>query len=164
MENTPDYCCKRILISLFHFGALALPLVFAFNTEELFEFNKMIFVYVWTIVIGILWLLRMVLQKKLLIVKTPLDLPIIGFVPPPALTSWRTRNQFYSQRSALCNIPGTWNIIISHLLQLISPGKRALAPEPTKIYPTILLIWRCWAGSCPMKGPVCSTGPLISGK
>lgn len=63
------------------------------------------------------------------------DLPIIGFVPPPALTSWRTRNQFYSQRSALCHIPGTWNIIISHLLQLISPGKRALAPEPHQNLP-----------------------------
>ncbi len=80
MENTFDTWFKRILVALFHFGALVVPLVFAFNTEELFEFNKMIFVYAWSIAIGGFWLARMIVQKKVLVVKTPLDLPIIGFV------------------------------------------------------------------------------------
>ncbi|HNQ16819.1 MAG TPA: O-antigen ligase family protein, partial [Candidatus Woesebacteria bacterium] len=80
MENSLDRWLKRALVSLFHFGALALPLVFAFNTEELFEFNKMIFVYIWAIITALIWLARMIVQKKVLLVKTPFDLPIIGYI------------------------------------------------------------------------------------
>lgn len=80
MENSLDRWLKRALVSLFHFGALALPLVFAFNTEELFEFNKMIFVYIWAIITALIWLARMIVQKKVLLVKTPFDLSIIGYI------------------------------------------------------------------------------------
>ncbi len=75
-----DLWLKQALVAIFHFGALTLPLVFAFNTEELFEFNKMIFVYIWSTTVGIIWLIRLVLQKRALIVKTPFDLPIIGLI------------------------------------------------------------------------------------
>lgn len=75
-----DHWLKQALVAIFHFGALTLPLVFAFNTDELFEFNKIIFVYIWSTTVGIIWLIRLVLQKRVLIVKTPFDLPIIGLI------------------------------------------------------------------------------------
>ncbi|MCA9372484.1 O-antigen ligase family protein [Candidatus Woesebacteria bacterium] len=80
MEKKIDSWLKQILLVLFHFGAVTLPLVFAFNTDELFEFNKMLFVYGWVSIALALWFARMVVRRQLLFAKTPLDLPIIGFL------------------------------------------------------------------------------------
>lgn len=80
MEKKIDYWLKQILLVLFHFGAVTLPLVFTFNTDELFEFNKMLFVYGWVSIALALWFARMVVRRQMLFAKTPLDLPIIGFL------------------------------------------------------------------------------------
>lgn len=80
MEKKIDSWLHRVLLVLFHFGAVTIPLVFSFNTDELFEFNKMLFVYAWAVVALALWFVRMVIRRQLLFAKTPLDLPIIGFL------------------------------------------------------------------------------------
>ena len=56
------------------------PLIFAPVTSELFEFNKMIFIYLITILVGFFWLLKMILAKKLIFKRTPLDVPILLFL------------------------------------------------------------------------------------
>ena len=65
----------------FFFGILffATPLIMSKSTSELFEFNKMIFIYGSTIVITFLWFYKMVVNKKIILKKTPLDIPIIIF-------------------------------------------------------------------------------------
>ena len=50
------------------------------STSELFEFNKMLFIYSSTAVITFLWLLKMILNKKIILKKTALDIPIIIFL------------------------------------------------------------------------------------
>lgn len=55
------------------------PIIMAKDTSELFEFNKMLFIYTATIVIGFLWLFKMIANKKIILKKTPLDIPIIIF-------------------------------------------------------------------------------------
>ena len=49
------------------------PFVFCWLSDELFEFNKMQFVYAGTIMIGCLYLARMVIEKKLIWRRHPLN-------------------------------------------------------------------------------------------
>lgn len=56
------------------------PLIMASITSELFEFNKMIFIYLVTILIFSLWVTKMILVNKIIIKKTPLDIPILLFL------------------------------------------------------------------------------------
>lgn len=76
MKITP----KFLIVSAFNLLIFSVPLYFRFVNEELFEFNKMILVYALTIIIGFLWILRMIFEKRLIIKKTPLDLPILAFL------------------------------------------------------------------------------------
>lgn len=68
------------IISLFNFLVLSVPLYFRFNTEELFEFNKMILVYFITVLIGTAWVFRMIIEKRMIFKRTPLDYFIILFL------------------------------------------------------------------------------------
>jgi len=52
----------------------------ASNTSELFEFNKMLFIYLVAILIFFIWSLKMILVKKIIIKKTFLDIPIWLFL------------------------------------------------------------------------------------
>ena len=65
----------------FFFGLLffATPLIMSKSTSELFEFNKMIFIYGSTVVIVFLWFYKMIVNKKIILKKTPLDIPITIF-------------------------------------------------------------------------------------
>src|SRR3990167_7625340 len=58
---------------------LITPIIMSKDTSELFEFNKMLFIYVVTIMIIFFWLLKMVIYKKIILKKTPLDIPILIF-------------------------------------------------------------------------------------
>lgn len=71
---------KFLIVSAFNFLILSVPLYFRFENEELFEFNKMILVYALTLIIGFLWIVRMIFEKRLLLKRTPLDFPIAFFV------------------------------------------------------------------------------------
>ncbi len=52
------------------------PLVMSSATSELFEFNKMLLIYIITALIAGLWLIKTILSKKIVFKKTFLDLPI----------------------------------------------------------------------------------------
>src|SRR3990167_4399133 len=56
------------------------PLAFYWRTSELFEFNKMIVVYIFTVIICSLWIIRMIIEKKLVFVRSILDIPILIFL------------------------------------------------------------------------------------
>lgn len=55
------------------------PLVMYPKTSELFEFNKMVTVYLFTIIIVFLWITKMVLSEKLIFRKTKLDTFLLIF-------------------------------------------------------------------------------------
>ena len=56
------------------------PLLLWPFTSEVFEFNKMMFVYAMTIIIGAGWAIRSVQEKRFTVSRTPLDLPILLFL------------------------------------------------------------------------------------
>lgn len=75
----PDFF-QVIITSLFNALVLIVPLFFMFTTEELFEFNKMVLVYLFTFLILIAWGVRMIVFKQFIFRKSKLDIPILMFV------------------------------------------------------------------------------------
>jgi len=71
---------SKVIRQLFYVLFFLTPIIFWPYTSEVFEFNKMMFVYLMTILISSAWLIRSLVNKKFEIVKTPLDIPIIIFI------------------------------------------------------------------------------------
>ncbi len=65
---------------LFNTLFLILPLVFFTKTSEVFEFNKIVTVYIFTVVIVGLWIIKMITNKKIIFRRTILDIPILLFL------------------------------------------------------------------------------------
>jgi len=58
----------------------ATPLLLTPFNYELFEFNKMMFVYAVTAIITSAWIIKMIAYKEFRIVRTPLDIPLLLFL------------------------------------------------------------------------------------
>ena len=71
---------KKILYISYFALFLITPLLFTKHTSELFEYNKMMFVYALTIIISGSWILRMVGEKQLIFKRTILDIPLALFL------------------------------------------------------------------------------------
>src|SRR3989344_2997512 len=76
-------------IIYYSFGLLFFltPLVWTPVNYELFEYNKMIFVYLLTIVITGTWLLKIINHKSSIINRTPLDIPLLLFLAANILST-----------------------------------------------------------------------------
>ncbi len=70
----------RIIRYSFYALFLFVPLIFFGNTSELFEFNKMWLTFGLTIIIGAAWISKMIIERKIILKKTPLDIPLILFL------------------------------------------------------------------------------------
>lgn len=76
------------LISLlFYCLAAVVPLVLFPKTSEVFEFNKIVIVYIMTVLITGLWIIKMILAKKIVFKKTLLDIPIFLFLTTQGLST-----------------------------------------------------------------------------
>jgi putative inorganic carbon (HCO3(-)) transporter len=69
-----------LILFFFHLLLLTTPLFFTWINEELFEFNKLILVYAYTLIIGSLWVAKMIYHQKVIFKKTPFDIPILLFL------------------------------------------------------------------------------------
>lgn len=67
---------KKLLKFCFYCLFAVTPLLFTSQTSELFEYNKMMFVYALTSTIVGLWILRIISEGQLIFKKTPLDIPL----------------------------------------------------------------------------------------
>ena len=70
----------NIVVVLFYILFFLTPLVLFPKTSEVFEFNKMVFVYAATIFIVFFWILKMILSRKIIFKRSPLDIPLILFL------------------------------------------------------------------------------------
>ncbi len=82
--SLPDKILSYLYLLLFFIT----PLIMFSFTSELFEFNKMIFIYLITAFVGFFWLLKMIIFKKIIIKKTPFDIPIILFLISQVLSTF----------------------------------------------------------------------------
>ncbi|MFN4212429.1 MAG: O-antigen ligase family protein [Microgenomates group bacterium] len=78
-QNLKFYIIDKILFYLYAALFLITPLLMLPFTSELFEFNKMIFIYLLATLILFFWILKMISFKKIIIKKTPFDIAIILF-------------------------------------------------------------------------------------
>jgi len=75
-----DAFFQKTIAWLFPILFFLVPLFFTPYNSELFEFNKMLLVYAFTILIVGAWCARMIGQKRLIFQKTPLDWPLLIFL------------------------------------------------------------------------------------
>ncbi|MBU0978513.1 MAG: O-antigen ligase family protein [Patescibacteria group bacterium] len=71
-----NHLIDRLILGTILFGLATTPFIYSFSTSELFEFNKMIWVYGLTVALAGLWLIKAVLTRHLTIARTPLDIPL----------------------------------------------------------------------------------------
>ena len=79
--------CNRIIHFGFYLLFALVPLLLTPWNYELFEFNKMIGVYIVTTLIVTSWIVKILLQKEIRISRTPLDIPIALFVLSQLISS-----------------------------------------------------------------------------
>lgn len=70
----------RLLKNSFFTLLFLTPLILTPWNFELFEFNKMLFVFLLTALTTSAWVVKMLLAKKIIFQKTPLDLPLLAFL------------------------------------------------------------------------------------
>ncbi|MEX0895584.1 MAG: O-antigen ligase family protein [Patescibacteria group bacterium] len=75
-----DSWLKQAVLMTLHAAVLTVPLFFMFSTNELFEFNKMMLVYLYTIIGAIAFGIRVVIHGSKLVKPTYLDIPIFIFI------------------------------------------------------------------------------------
>ena len=85
--RTHFFNLNTFITALFYLLFLITPLYFRFVTEELFEFNKMILVYGFTGAVTTLWILQMIVSKKLILNKSKLDLFLGAFFASQLLST-----------------------------------------------------------------------------
>ena len=71
---------QKIIFCLFAALIFFVPLVLWPFTSEVFEFNKMILVYILTVLIAAAWLIRSILKKKFIFRPSILDIPLLIFL------------------------------------------------------------------------------------
>ncbi len=84
---------RKTVVFFFHLIFLLVPLFFTAANDELFEFNKIILTYIFTSLILGTWVIRMILEKKMLWKKTPFDIPIAIFYISQLLSTLFSINQ-----------------------------------------------------------------------
>lgn len=70
------------------------PLIFATQTTEFFEMPKMIFLVFATILLLGLWIFSWILKGKVMITRTPLDIPLIGLLVVVIISTYLSSTKF----------------------------------------------------------------------
>lgn len=78
---------QKIIFFLFGILFFATPLIFWPFTSEVFELNKIVFVYAVATLIAAAWLARTVLARKIIFRRTLLDIPLLIFVTSQILST-----------------------------------------------------------------------------
>ena len=71
---------KKIIFILFGILLFFVPLILWPYTSEVFEFNKIVLVYILTTLITTTWSIRMIYERKFILRRTILDIPLLVFL------------------------------------------------------------------------------------
>lgn len=72
--------CNKVIEYSFYSLFFLVPLAFSGDTSELFELNKMWLTFGLTLIVGLAWGSKIILEKKVQIQRTPLDILILLFL------------------------------------------------------------------------------------
>lgn len=79
---------RTAIAYLYTFFFFATPLIFFPNSSEIFELPKIVFVYLTATLASSMWILRMVLEKKLIFTRSKLDVPLAIFLTTQAISTY----------------------------------------------------------------------------
>lgn len=82
-----DRYIEKAINKLFYILFFFTPLILFPKSSELFELNKIVFIYIITILLVTFWLARMVLAKRIIFRRTILDFPLILFFASQILSA-----------------------------------------------------------------------------
>ncbi|MBI2074252.1 MAG: O-antigen ligase family protein [Candidatus Levybacteria bacterium] len=108
--------CNRIIEYSFYLLFILVPLIFTSNTSELFEFNKIWITFAFTIIIAGAWATKMIVQRKILIQKTPLDIPILLFLSSQIISTFLSLDMHVSLWGYYSRFNGGLFSIFSYIL------------------------------------------------
>lgn len=78
---------RKIIVTLFSLLFFVTPLIFFNQTSELFEFNKLVFVYFISILISGFWIAESIQNGRFVFRRSPLDIPLIVFLTTQLLST-----------------------------------------------------------------------------
>lgn len=79
---------NKLITRLFYLLFFLTPLIFWPFSSELFEFNKIVFIYISTVLILTAWLIKCVLARKFIFRHTILDIPLLAFLSSLAISTF----------------------------------------------------------------------------
>jgi putative inorganic carbon (hco3(-)) transporter len=82
-----DTWLVRLIHFLFYLMLIVVPFTFTWINDELFEFNKMLLTYGFVVLIGGLWLSRMVVSQKIIFARTKFDIPLGLFLASQVIST-----------------------------------------------------------------------------
>src|SRR3989344_3931350 len=77
---------EKVIKYLFYLLFFTIPLIFLPWTSELFEFNKMVATYIFTILIVAAWAIRMIAEKRIIFRRTSLEFFLVGYLATQLLS------------------------------------------------------------------------------
>ena len=92
------------------------PLIVVPFTSELFEFNKIVFIYFSTTIIVFLWALKSIYTRKIIFRRTILDIPLIIFLLSQLISTILSQDRFTSFFGYYSRFHGGLLSIISYSL------------------------------------------------
>lgn len=122
------------LASSFYLLFILVPLVVYPSSYELFEFNKMWVVFAITALVVFLWGAKMVIAKKLVFRRTPLDIPIVLFVVSQMIATIISIDSYVSFWGYYSRFNGGLLSTISYVILYYALASNLLGPvvEETK--------------------------------
>lgn len=88
--------CNKVIEFAFYSLLFLVPLVFSGDTSELFELNKMWLTFGVTVIVGLAWGTKMLIEKKIHIQRTPVDIILLLFLLSQIVASIFTLDQHVS--------------------------------------------------------------------
>jgi len=76
-----------LLLTVYRIIFFATPLIIIPITSELFEFNKIVFIYIATVFAVVFWVLRMASERRIIFRRTIFDIPLLLFLAGQALST-----------------------------------------------------------------------------
>ncbi len=124
--------CSRIIRGSFYLLFILVPLILTPWNYELFEYNKMMVTYALAAVIGGAWIVQMIAERTIRIVKTPFDIPLWLFATTQLISTLFSMDPHVSWMGYYSRFNGgMWSIItyvflyyafVAHFSRTIASG------------------------------------------
>jgi len=118
---------------------IVIPVIFFTRTNDVFEINKMFTFRFFTILIVAMWALSVIRDKKILLLKTDFDFPLLGFLAVCLVTTVVTKNIYVSVFGVYEDFEGIFTMINYFFLYYIIANYASRQGMIYKILATIII-------------------------